>query len=143
MQHFGLVQTHNFTPRHAGAWAAGGAFSLQGMSSLYAQRLMASTIRITKMIDDQFYSGKTQVFWVCSVLLQHRIITHRTEINEVHGWRLGAIIHRLKNEYGWSIQAEYRAPRNIAHYSLKAEIDRATLRFPPSARSLAKQEAAQ
>jgi hypothetical protein len=46
-RHFKPVQTHNFTPRHAGAWAAGGAFSLIGMSSLYAQRLMASTIRIT------------------------------------------------------------------------------------------------
>jgi hypothetical protein len=95
------------------------------------------------MIDDQFFSGKTQVFWTCKALLDKRTISHRTEINEVHGWRLGAIIHRLKSEYGWPIQAEYRAPRNIAHYSLKAEIDRAALRFPPSARSLAKQENAQ
>jgi hypothetical protein len=95
------------------------------------------------MIDNQFYSSKTQVFWVCDVLLKQRTITHQTEIKEVHGWRLGAIIHRLKSEYGWPIQAKYLAPRNIAHYSLKAEIDRAALRFPPSAQSLAKQEAAQ
>jgi hypothetical protein len=137
------VKKHNFTPRHAGAWAAGGAFSVQGMSSLYAQRLVASTIRISTMINDQFYSGKTQVFWVCDVLLKQRTITHQTEIKEVRGWRLGAIIHRLIHDYGWPIHVDYRGSRNVAHYSLKAEIDRAALRFPSSARSLEKQEAAQ
>ncbi|MGJ8610223.1 MAG: hypothetical protein ACSHWY_03960 [Octadecabacter sp.] len=95
------------------------------------------------MTDDQFYSGETQVFWTCKALLDNRTINHRTEINEVQGWRLGAIICRLKNDYGWPIHAEYRAPRNIAHYSLKAGIDRAKLRFPPSARALATEGAAQ
>jgi hypothetical protein len=92
------------------------------------------------MIDDQFYSGKTQVFWVCNVLLQKRTITHQTEIQEVYGWRLGAIIHRLIHDYDWPIQADYRGSRNVAHYFLKAGTDYAKLRFPPSARSLAKTE---
>ncbi|MDA9265383.1 hypothetical protein N9P81_01290 [bacterium] len=88
------------------------------------------------MIKDQFYSGKTQVFWTCKVLLDGRTISQQTEINEVRGWRLGAIIHRLKHEYDWPIEAEYRSPQNVAHYSLKADIDRTALRFPPSAKAL-------
>ena len=95
------------------------------------------------MIDDQFYSGKTQIHWTCKALLDGRTISHRTEITEVRGWRLGAIVHRLKSEYGWPIQATYGESDNVAQYSLKAGIDPATLRFPPSARALAKQEAAQ
>jgi hypothetical protein len=90
------------------------------------------------MIDDQFYSGKTQVFWTCKALLDGRTINQQTEINEVRGWRLGAIIHRLKNEYNWPIEPDYRGPQNVAHYSLKAGIDRTTLRFPPSAKALRK-----
>jgi hypothetical protein len=88
------------------------------------------------MIDDQFYSGKTQVFWTCKALLDGRIINQQTEINEVRGWRLGAIIHRLKNEYNWPIDADCRGPQNVAHYSLKAGTDRTTLVFPPSAKAL-------
>jgi hypothetical protein len=95
------------------------------------------------MIDDQFYSGKTQIHWTCKALLDGRTISHRTEINEVRGWRLGAIIHRLKSDYAWPIQATYGASDNVAQYFLKAGTDPATLRFPQSARSLAKQEAAQ
>jgi hypothetical protein len=75
------------------------------------------------MIDDQFYSGKTQVFWVCNVLLQKRTITHQTEIQEVYGWRLGAIIHRLIHDYDWPIQADYRGSRNDAHNLMKAGTD--------------------
>jgi hypothetical protein len=59
------------------------------------------------MTDDQSFSGKTQVFWACKVLLDGRVINQQTEINEARGWRLGAIIHRLKNEYGWPIKANY------------------------------------
>jgi hypothetical protein len=90
------------------------------------------------MTDDQFYSGKTQVFWTCKALLDGRTINQQTEINEVRGWRLGSIIHRLKHEYNWPIEPDYRGSRNVAHYSLKADTDRATLRFPPSAKALRK-----
>jgi len=89
------------------------------------------------MSHDQFYSSDSQVFWTCKALLDNRTINHRTEIREVRGWRLGAIIHRLRHHYGWPIQAEYRGPQNVAHYSLKEGIDRSKLHCPRSARALA------
>ncbi|MCI5040685.1 MAG: hypothetical protein MRY81_13485 [Donghicola eburneus] len=85
---------------------------------------------------ERFYSSPTQVFWCCKALLEGRTISHKTEIREVRGWRLGAIIHRLKASYGWTILTEYRGPDNVAHYRLSPDCDRAKLRFPPSARSL-------
>ena len=88
------------------------------------------------MAQDEFYSKSTQVFWTCKALLEGRTISHRTEIREVHGWRLGAIIHRLKHHYGWPVQTEYRGPQNVAHYFLNAGIDRTRLRYPRSARAL-------
>lgn len=92
------------------------------------------------MTDDQFYSGQTQVFWTCKALLDGRTISHRTEIRELRGWRLGAIIHRLKADYAWPIQTTYSTPDNVAFYSLKADVDRAALRFPPSAKALGQRE---
>lgn len=85
---------------------------------------------------EQFYSSDSQVFWTCKALLDGRTISHRTEIREVRGWRLGAIIHRLRHHYGWPIHAIYRGPQNVAHYSLRPDVDRSKLRFPPSARGL-------
>ena len=95
------------------------------------------------MIDDQFYSKPTQVYWCCKALLDGRTISHRTEIREVRGWRLGAIIHRLKADYAWPIQTTYSTPDNVAFYSLKEGTDRATLRFPASASALGQAEDAQ
>lgn len=92
---------------------------------------------------DQFYSKPTQVYWTCKALLDGRTISHRTEIREVRGWRLGAIIFRLKTEYDWPIQTTYSAPENVALYCLKAGIDRTALRFPPSASALGQTEGAQ
>ena len=89
------------------------------------------------MKDDRFYFNTTQVFWCCKALLDGRTISHKTEIREVKGWRLGAIIHTLRKKYDWPITAEYRGPENIAFYRLPPATDRATLRFPPSARMLA------
>ncbi|MRX49902.1 hypothetical protein GI374_05430 [Paracoccus sp. S-4012] len=86
---------------------------------------------------NRWYSSPTQVFWTCKALIDGRTINHRTEIREVKGWRLGAIIHRLKDEYGWPILTDYRGPENVAHYRLKPDTDLSRLRFPPSARSLA------
>ncbi len=89
------------------------------------------------MSSNKWYSGKTQVFWTCKALLDGRTISHKTEIREVRGWRLGAIICRLKREYGWPIRVEYRGPENIAHYWLDRDCDRSKLRFPRSACELA------
>ena len=88
------------------------------------------------MNSGKWYSGSTQVFWTCHALLEGRTITHKTEIREVRGWRLGAIVHRLKRHYGWPIEAEYRGPDNVAHYRLKPGTDPASLRYPRSALEL-------
>ncbi len=86
---------------------------------------------------DRFYSGETQVFWTCKALIDGRVISHKTEIREVKGWRLGAIIHVLKSKYRWPITAEYRGAENVAHYRLQPGTLIANLSFPPSAASLA------
>ena len=95
------------------------------------------------MSKDRFYSSPTQVFWTCCALLEGRAISHKTEIREVNGWRLGAIVHRLRNEYDWPIAVEYRGAENIAYYSLPPGYDRSRLRFPPSAKVLAEEGGAQ
>ncbi|QBX34674.1 hypothetical protein E4191_08095 [Paracoccus liaowanqingii] len=86
---------------------------------------------------ERWYSNPTQVFWTCDALTRGRVISHKTEIREVKGWRLGAIIHRLKSAYGWPIVTELRGPENIAHYRLALGTDLAGLRYPPSAQALA------
>ena len=94
------------------------------------------------MSSNKWYSGETQIFWACKALLDGRTVSHETEIREVNGWRLGAIIHRLKSEFGWPIVAEYRGPENIAYYSMCPGHDRAKLRFPRSAKALGNPEGA-
>ena len=88
------------------------------------------------MNSNRWYSGQSQVFWTCKALLEGRTINHRMEIREVRGWRLGAIVHRLKRHYSWPIEAEYRGPDNVAHYRLKPGTDPASLRYPRTAREL-------
>ena len=95
------------------------------------------------MLDDQFYSGQTKVYWCCDELLKGREISCETEIREVRGWRLGAIIYRLKSDYGWPILTTYRRPDNVAFYRLSADANHSGLRFPPSASALANKKAAQ
>lgn len=92
------------------------------------------------MPNETFHSGGSQVYWTCHALLTGRAISHRTEIREVHGWRLGAIIHRLRHNYGWPIQTERRGPMRVAYYSLPPGTRREALRFPPSAAALADAE---
>lgn len=60
---------------------------------------------------EHWYSNPTQVFWCCDALTRGRTISHKTEIREANGWRLGAIIHRLKTAYGWPILSERLARR--------------------------------
>ncbi len=85
---------------------------------------------------DRWYSSPTQVFWCCKALIDGRVISHKTEIREVKGWRLGAIIHLLRSKYRWPITVEYRGAENVAHYRLHPGTVIATLSFPPSAASL-------
>ncbi len=85
----------------------------------------------------KWHSNPTQVYWTCKALVDGRTINHRTEIREVRGWRLGAIVHRLRHEFGWPILTEYRGPENIAHYRLKPNTDPTKLKLPQSARRLA------
>lgn len=84
-----------------------------------------------------WYSCPTQVYWTCKALVDGREINHRTEIREARGWRLAAIVHRLKSEYGWPILTDHRGPDAVAYYRLAPGADLARLRFPPSAKALA------
>ena len=85
---------------------------------------------------EHWHSSQTQVAWSCAALLSGRKISHRAEIREVRGWRLGAIIHRLRRHYGWPIVTEYRGPENVAFYHLDPACDHTKLRFPRSAKHL-------
>ena len=76
------------------------------------------------------FSGASQVYWTCKALLAGRTISHQTEIREVRGWRLGAIVHRLRHEYGWPIQTDHRGPSRIAHYSLAPDTSRRSPTIP-------------
>jgi len=85
---------------------------------------------------DSFNSKETSVYWACKALLSGRTITHQDEMREIGAWRLGAIIYRLKREFKWPINVEYRGPEKVAHYSLERDADKNALRFPRSARAL-------
>lgn len=69
--------------------------------------------------------------------MEGRVISTKSEIREVKGWRLAAITERLRKRYGWPILTEYRGSENVAHYRLAPGTDIARLRFPPSAKALA------
>ena len=94
------------------------------------------------MAQPTFYSQNTQIFWACKSLLAGRKISTGTEIRESHGWRLGAIVHRLRTEFGWPIEME-RGAGCVAYYSLATDTDKSKLRFPPSATALGATEVEQ
>lgn len=94
------------------------------------------------MTEHGFYSSDSQVKWARAALLSGRTIGHNDEITEAQGWRLAAIVWRLKHRYGWPISTEYVGPENRASYKLQTGIDRAKLHFPKSAASLAQGGAA-
>jgi hypothetical protein len=85
---------------------------------------------------DLTYSDPSQVSWACAALLSGRTIGHHDEITEAKGWRLAAIVWRLKHRYGWPISTEYVGPENRACYKLEIGLDRTKLRLPPSAKDL-------
>ena len=84
-----------------------------------------------------FKSAPTQVSWASDALQKGRKISHKTQQNEVGGWRLGAIIHRLKHDFDWPIEKEERGPQKVAFYFLKAGTDLSKLKMPRSAKHLA------
>lgn len=86
---------------------------------------------------DRWYSSPTQRYWTCKALIEGRTISTRSEIREVKGWRLAAIVETLKSKYHWPIKTELRGPDNVAHYCLPAGTDITALTYPPSAKSLA------
>ncbi len=85
---------------------------------------------------EHWHSNRTQIYWTCHALVQGRTINHMDEIGEVKGWRLGAIIHNLRKNYGWPIHTEYKGPECIAHYRLPSEKDPLTLNYPRSAKGV-------
>ncbi|GAA6176967.1 hypothetical protein [Sulfitobacter pacificus] len=91
------------------------------------------------MAQANFYSKPTSVYMACKLLLDGQTISQITLMQSGHGWRLGAIMHRLRWEYGWPICTEYTSG-HIALYSLAPGTDTATLRFPKSAKALGKVE---
>jgi hypothetical protein len=79
----------------------------------------------------RWYSSETQIRWACLMLIKGREISHAHEIAEANGWRLGAIIHKLKDRYKWPILVRY-GERGIAYYRLGREVDVAALKKPRS-----------
>lgn len=86
--------------------------------------------------NQRWYSNPTQIYWVCSNLIAGRTLTHKTEIREADGWRLAAVIHKLKREYEWPIQDRYSGKDNLKHYWLDPKADPMALDLPPSAKAL-------
>ena len=88
------------------------------------------------MTKENWFSSETQVYWACKALIQMRVISHKTEIREVRGWRLAVIIHLLRSKYGWPIDKKSQGPDHVAYYFLPPQTDVANLNFPPSAAGL-------
>jgi len=87
------------------------------------------------MEQNHFYSQETQVSWACKALLEGRTISHKSQASEAGGWRLGAIVHHLRNKYSWPIETAI-GPGRIALYRLADDCDPAALKYPPSAKCL-------
>ena len=68
--------------------------------------------------------------------MEGRVVSTKTEIRELNGWRLAAIVEKLRKQYHWPIEAEYRGKENTAYYRLSSSADIAKLKFPPSAIAL-------
>lgn len=86
---------------------------------------------------DLTFSSHKQTYWACAALLNGQAISHQDEIAQVQGWRLAAIISRLKKKYDWPIATEYLGPQRYARYNLVLDCDLSNLQFPRSAKRLA------
>ncbi|SFH37170.1 hypothetical protein SAMN04488020_11133 [Palleronia marisminoris] len=87
-------------------------------------------------MNDHWFSNPTQIYYACRALARGHTLNHMDVIRGVRGWRLGAIVHTLRSNYGWPILTEYRGPERIGHYYLAKTCDPAKLDYPPSARGL-------
>lgn len=87
-------------------------------------------------MNDLWYSNRTQVYWTCRALVKGRTISTLDEIGEVRGWRLGAIVHTLRSQYGWPIVTDYRGPERIGHYTLPQNCNVLMLDYPRSAKDV-------
>lgn len=65
----------------------------------------------------RWYSDDTQIRWACLQLIKGREISHACEIAEANGWRLSAIVHKLRHQFKWPIVTRYDENRH-AHYRL-------------------------
>lgn len=79
----------------------------------------------------RWYSDDTQIRWACLQLMQGREISHACEIAEANGWRLSAIIHKLRHQFKWPIETRYDENRH-AHYRLEKNTDGEKLKKPRS-----------
>lgn len=89
-----------------------------------------------------WHSSETQIYWTCEALIERRFMSYKIEIREVRCWRLAAIVHCLKDEFGWPITTQYRCPENVGHYMLRDVANVSKLRFSTSAQALSDEEAA-
>lgn len=80
-----------------------------------------------------WYSNPTQIRWICDQLRKWVEISHLDEVAAVRGWRLAAVVHRLKREFDWPIVSDRRGPNRIAFYRLAPGTDLSALKMPPSA----------
>jgi len=87
-------------------------------------------------MNDLWYSNRTQVYWTCRALATGRTISTLDEIGEARGWRLGAIIHTLRTQYGWPILTDYVGPERIGHYRLPKDCNVLALNYPRSAKDV-------
>ena len=99
---------------------------------------MAIAFKETNMHNNErWFSNPTNIYWTCDALCSGRILSTRNQIREVKGWRLAAVIEKLRSTYGWPIITEYRGPEKVAYYRLPAGTEVSKLAFPPSASRLA------
>ena len=66
-------------------------------------------------MSDHWYSNPTQIYFACRALAFGETLNHMDVIRGVKGWRLGAIVHTLRTNYGWPIATEFRGPERIGH----------------------------
>ena len=84
-----------------------------------------------RCVMDRWYSNESQIRWACLELIKGREISHADEIAEARGWRLSAIIYRLRHHYKWPITTRYDDNR-IGHYRLSGDVDCEALKKPRS-----------
>ena len=80
-----------------------------------------------------WYSSETQIAWACRQLLKGQEISHLDEIKSVKGWRLAAIIWRLRHEFDWPIDKR-EGKDGVVFYRLERGVDKSKLRMPSSYR---------